>query len=87
MDDTLKFLNNLLSLNDKVVIAVSGGPDSICLLHILISLKDKYNLDLICAHVNHNVRKNSKNDEEFVRKFCEERKIIFEGEQALNDNR
>jgi len=89
MDKVLNYLSNLLSLNDKVVIATSGGPDSMCLLHLLCSLKDKYNLDLICAHVDHNVRTTSDNDANFVKTFCETHNLIFESmmiEKISEDN-
>ena len=78
MKEVLLYLNNLLKKDDKVIVAVSGGPDSMCLLHLLDSLKEKINLEIICAHVNHNIRKSSKKDEEFVKSFCEKRNLIFE---------
>jgi len=62
--------NSLLSRGSTVVVAVSGGPDSICLARILIELKTKYNLKIIGAHVNYGLRgTDSQKDEEFVRKF------------------
>jgi len=49
------------------VVAVSGGPDSACLLDVLCALKGKYNLSLIVAHVNYGLRgKDSQLDEKFV---------------------
>ena len=47
---------NLIEENDKIVIGVSGGPDSICLLHVLYSLKEKIGFDIVVAHVNHMLR-------------------------------
>ncbi len=64
---------NLISEEDKVLVAVSGGPDSITLLNILY----KFGYNICTAHVNHGIRDNAKNDEEFVKKFCEERNIPF----------
>ena len=62
---------NLINENDKVLIGVSGGPDSISLLNILHELG--YN---ICtAHINHGIRENADNDEKFVKEFCEKRNI------------
>lgn len=62
---------DLLNKNDKILVGVSGGPDSISLLNILYELG--YN---ICtAHVNHGLRENADNDEKFVKDFCESRKI------------
>lgn len=74
-----KFLDRLLQNKDIVVFACSGGPDSMCLLNLLLEQKKKKNLTLICAHVNHNVRKESLEEYDFVKKYCEERGIIFEG--------
>lgn len=53
-----KFLqeHNLLIPGDKVVVAVSGGPDSVCLLHILLQLKEKLAIELYAAHLNHKLR-------------------------------
>lgn len=62
---------DLLNKEDKVLVAVSGGPDSISLLNILHELG--YN---ICtAHINHGIRENADNDEKFVKEFCEKRNI------------
>lgn len=54
------------------MVAVSGGPDSVCLLDALHQLQDKYALELIVAHINYNLRgRDSQQDEEFVRKLAE----------------
>jgi tRNA(Ile)-lysidine synthase len=59
--------NHLLSHNDKVVIGVSGGPDSVCLLHLLANLRVELNLNLTVAHLNHQLRgPDSQADAEFV---------------------
>ena len=42
---------------DRIVIGCSTGPDSMALLDMLLKIREKYNLSLIVAHVNHNVRK------------------------------
>jgi len=78
MKDTEKFLLENLNENEKVVIACSGGPDSMCLLHVLNTLKEKLNLVLICAHVNHSLRKESEEEARFVKEYCENNSIIFE---------
>lgn len=66
-------LNNaLLTDSDKVIVALSGGADSVSLLHFLISIKEKYNLTVYAAHLNHNLRgEESQRDENFVRTLCE----------------
>lgn len=58
---------NLIEKEDKVVVGVSGGPDSICLLNVLHELK--YNICV--AHINHGLRENAEIDEKFVTDFCE----------------
>lgn len=61
------FRQELWNKNDKIVVAVSGGPDSVCLLDVLNQLKEKYALELVVAHVNYNLRgKDSLQDEKFV---------------------
>lgn len=70
-----------------IVVATSGGPDSMALLHMLISLTKKPNI--ICAHVNHNKRKESSKDQELVAAFCKKHNIIFEQhtiEEYSDDN-
>ena len=66
---------NLIDKGDKIVICVSGGPDSMCLLHILITLREEYNLELNVAHVNHMIRENAILDEEYVKDFCKNNNI------------
>ena len=48
--------HDLLRKGESVVVALSGGADSVCLLHILISLKEEYDLQLAAAHFNHGIR-------------------------------
>ena len=72
---------NLIENGDKIILAVSGGPDSISMLDILNNIKNDKNIDInfeiIIAHVNHMIRKEASEDEEYVRKFCEKREIEF----------
>ena len=78
MKDVLAYLNKLLKVNDTIVLAVSGGPDSMALLNLTIELKKKKNLKLICAHINHNLRKESFEEEKMVKDFCANNDVIFE---------
>jgi tRNA(Ile)-lysidine synthase len=56
----------LFGNNDKVLIAVSGGMDSMFLLQSMIEIKSVLNIDLAIGHINHNIRDNSDRDEKFV---------------------
>ena len=67
--------NNLIEYGDKIIVGVSGGPDSICLLDILYKIKDEFNLTLYVCHINHGLRKNAILDEEYVKDFCQKRNI------------
>ena len=60
--------------NNYVVIGVSAGPDSMCLLNLL---QKKTNKIVVC-HINHNVRKESIKEEEYITKYCQENNIILE---------
>lgn len=66
---------NMLSNNDKVVVAVSGGPDSMALLNILYNLKNELNIELYVAHVNHMIRSVADSETAYVKQFCEDRSI------------
>lgn len=69
---------NLIKNGDKVVVGVSGGPDSICLVDILSEIRNKeIKFDIVIAHVNHMIRNEAKSDEEFVKKYAEEKQILF----------
>jgi tRNA(Ile)-lysidine synthase len=59
--------HGLLRPRDTVVIAVSGGPDSVALLHLLTALRSEYDLTLHVAHLNHQLRPDAPEDAEFVR--------------------
>lgn len=61
---------NLINNGDKIVIGVSGGPDSICLLHILNSLKEELNIEIFVAHINHMIRAVADIETEYVEEFC-----------------
>ncbi len=63
---------NMIKKGDKILAAVSGGADSICMLYILNLLKDKLGFTLFCAHLNHELRGDAANrDEQFVIGMCE----------------
>ena len=64
--------HNMIREHDKIIIGVSGGSDSICLLFVLKKLSEKINLSLKVVHINHGLRDTAKRDEDFVRNICEE---------------
>ncbi len=69
-------------LGKKILVAFSGGADSVCLLHSLLSLKEKYGFSLFAAHVHHGLRgKEADRDESFVRSFCNSLQIPFFSER------
>ena len=80
MEDILNYIRNDIGLkkNDRIVVGVSGGPDSMALLYILNKLRSELDLVLICAHVNHNKRKESDKEESDLHKYCTDNNIIFE---------
>ena len=61
---------NLIQDGDKIVIGVSGGPDSICLLHVLNELKNELNFKIFVAHVNHMIREEADEETKYVVNFC-----------------
>ncbi len=63
--------NGLFNAGDKVLVALSGGPDSVFLLYFLNNYKKKYKIDLCAVHFNHKLRgKESNLDEKFVERLC-----------------
>ncbi len=64
--------------NDKIVVGCSTGPDSMALVDMLLKIRNKYDLNIIIAHVNHNVRKESYEEAEFIKNYCLENNLIFE---------
>ena len=75
--------NQLLRHGDKVLVALSGGADSIALLHMLISLKEELSIGIYAAHFNHGIRGDEAHrDEDFSRQVCERWHIPFYCEHA-----
>jgi len=68
--------HNLIENNSKLLIAFSGGPDSVFALHFFHQFKNKYKIELVAAHVNHNLRGNdSEQDQLFCENICNKLKI------------
>ena len=76
----------LLNEGDRLVVGVSGGPDSMCLLEILTRIKKQScqngtfpstQFDFVVAHINHMIREEATEDEEYVKKYCIKNDIQF----------
>lgn len=78
MNELTNFLTKKIDLNDDVtvVIGLSGGPDSMALLDIIH--KFNKNVKIVCAHVHHNLRKESDNEKIFVEEYCKKNNFKFE---------
>lgn len=69
---------NLIENGDRILIGVSGGPDSVCLLHIMAELYKDKDIKLFVVHVNHGIRdKEADDDQAFVKDLCDNLKIPF----------
>ena len=75
--------NRLINNNEKFILAVSGGPDSMCLFDIFNFLKEKLkhefniNFSFCVAHVNHMIREESKKEKIYVENMCNKLNIPF----------
>lgn len=67
-------LDDIIFDSTPVVVGVSSGPDSMCLLNLL---EQKTNKIVVC-HINHNVRKESTTEEEYLKDYCQKHNLIFE---------
>ena len=75
--DTIK-KHSMLKGGEKVLVGLSGGPDSVCLLAVLNRIKDDYNLTIHAMYVNHNLRPDEIPAEiAFCREICNEMKVDF----------
>ena len=62
---------NMINPYDSVLVGLSGGADSVCLLHVLVSLREKYDLKIYAVHVNHMIRGAAADeDEKFSEELC-----------------
>ena len=74
--------HHMLENGDTVIVGVSGGADSVCLLSVLSKLQEDMELNIIVAHVNHMFRETAVRDEEFVQRLCKESDIPCEVKRA-----
>ena len=70
--------NGLIPEKATVIVAVSGGADSVCLLDVISHLANELDITVKCAHLNHNLRGDeSDGDEQYVKELCEKYKVEF----------
>ncbi|MBR5295763.1 MAG: tRNA lysidine(34) synthetase TilS, partial [Clostridia bacterium] len=68
----------LIEKNDRILVAFSGGKDSLCLLSLLKQISEKFNFSVGACHVHHNIRgKEADLDLDFCKKICSEQNIPF----------
>lgn len=80
---------NLINEKDHLLLAVSGGIDSVVLLHYLYTHKTTLDLSISVAHIDHKKRSNSGEDAAFVKKLCQDYNIpfyLYELEPIQNQN-
>ncbi|MCQ2491520.1 MAG: tRNA lysidine(34) synthetase TilS [Lachnospiraceae bacterium] len=68
---------NLINERDHILIAFSGGPDSVYLALVLLELRQRYQLTLSALHVNHNIEEEAKEQAAYARRICEEHEIHY----------
>ena len=79
LDKVKKYVTewNMLEKKDKVIIGVSGGADSVCLLFVLMELRKQIPFEIVVVHVNHGLRgEAARRDEEYVKSLCAQLGII-----------
>lgn len=67
--------NNLIKPKEKIILGISGGPDSVFLFHMLAELRKEWKINIIAAHFNHKLREESDREKEFVEGVCKENNI------------
>ncbi len=72
--------HHLFSSSDRILLAVSGGVDSMVLLDVFCSLLEKHRMDLAVVHLDHQLRPSAEMETQFVQKECENRRIRFYSE-------
>ena len=79
LDSVVDFIveKNLFEKGDRIGIAVSGGADSMALLHFLNSYTETLGIEIVAVHVNHGIRPTAAKESKFVRNYCKENNIPF----------
>ncbi len=68
---------HMISPGETVVVGVSGGADSVCLLFLLLEYKKKIDCKLQVVHINHGIREAAVDDAEYVKALCDKERIPF----------
>lgn len=68
---------HMVQEGDTIVVGVSGGADSVCLLHLLWEYGKRVPISLVAVHVNHKIRKEAAEDAAFVERLCEAMGLPF----------
>ncbi|EGB91687.1 tRNA(Ile)-lysidine synthase [Clostridium sp. D5] len=75
VDGFIEFYH-MIENGDKVIAGISGGADSVCLLFVLLKLREEMGIEIVAVHVNHGLRgEAAKRDEEFVQELCREHRV------------
>lgn len=69
--------HQMVQAGDCIIIGVSGGPDSMVLLHIMKELRDVLGIKIVVAHLNHKIRAEAGEEEEYVRETCRQWDVPF----------
>ncbi len=80
MESAYEFIVNNIGLHygETIVAGISGGPDSMALLSILMEVRKSLDINIVCAHVNHNTGRPGQNEEQkYVENFCHKNGITF----------
>jgi len=72
---------SLIERKDRILLGISGGPDSIFMLHQFHAIAKDYKLHLVCAHFNHALRSEADSEEEFVKNICKDLGVRFVSEK------
>ena len=82
------FRYEMIQQGDLIIVAVSGGPDSVCLLHCLHDLKDELKFGLVVAHFEHGLRPDEDESETiFVRRLAASMNLPYETDKAVTLNK
>ncbi len=80
-------ITDMIAYNDKIIVGLSGGADSVALTYFLYEISKYYNLEVMGCHINHGIRGNEADaDQEFVRIYCDKLNIkLFEMKVNLTE--